>query len=43
MPTKKLIHCIHGMIWQTCNACKDKSEQSILEELSLQKEEQKQE
>ncbi len=35
------VHCIHGMIWQTCAACKDKTEQNILAELSLQKEEQK--
>lgn len=41
MASVTLIHCIHGMIWQTCNACREKSESSVISELNLQKEEQK--
>ena len=39
--TQTYIHCIHGMIWQTCNACREKTEENVLSELNLQKEEQK--
>jgi len=42
MEKASLFQCVHGMIWKTCNSCKDKSESAILAELNLQKEEQKQ-
>ena len=41
MTNKKKSYCIHGLIWQTCSRCYDKSEKKILNEISKQKEKQK--
>lgn len=35
------VRCIHGMIWKTCNLCRDKTEDAVISELNFQKEEQK--
>jgi len=29
-----LKECIHGIIWQTCNICKEKSEEVVNKEIS---------
>ncbi len=35
------MHCIHGMIWKTCQLCRAKGESEVLADLNIQKEEQK--
>ncbi|MGE4170638.1 MAG: hypothetical protein AB7F28_07980 [Candidatus Margulisiibacteriota bacterium] len=35
----QVIHCIHGMIWQACHLCSDKTEEIVLSDLALQQEE----
>ena len=32
--------CIHGLVWQTCGFCYQKSENDVLADLNRQKEEQ---
>jgi hypothetical protein len=41
MATATYTKCVHGMIWKTCQLCKDKSESQVLAELQFQLEEQK--
>ena len=33
MSTISYLQCMHGMIWKTCNLCKEKSEEQVSEEL----------
>jgi hypothetical protein len=33
MSTISYLQCMHGMIWKTCNLCKDKTEEQVSEEL----------
>jgi hypothetical protein len=34
------VHCIHGMIWKTCQLCRQKTESDVEADLRLQKQEQ---
>jgi len=36
--TGQFLYCIHGIIYQTCSLCKDKSVEKIIEEVNLVKE-----
>lgn len=36
----KLFQCIHGVIWQTCATCREKTEKEVKAELALAKEQQ---
>lgn len=35
------VRCIHGMIWMTCQSCREKTEEAVVAELNFQHEEQK--
>ncbi len=41
MSTATYTKCVHGMIWRTCQLCREKSEDQVLADLEFQKEEQK--
>ena len=42
MKGNEMIACIHGLMWQTCALCHEKTEQEIEQDLNYQREEQTQ-